>query len=367
MSLPPNWTRHVTDDGKEYFHNTSTQVTQWDRPQGGSSHDLGLAGLFDSAPSDVFQYKPTAAELEQSPLTAASGSSHLGPQKSQGLFDLTSDGFGQAGGEQELVSMRAPTGHIGEPARSSPINVPSGGLGGFAAGFAAGVAATAVRGADGAESGGLQVWLLALVQSLFDVSTQDVVSRLKLVLVPYPRPPQNSETAEELKARPDFYGPFWVATTAVLFLAATANFARLLESADHKIFKADYGLVGVAASVIYGGLLAVPLLLRAAFFFSGEVVEGFDFRQVVCVCGYALAPSIPVSILCVLPLHGFRSLAVCLGLGLSLLFLYDHMMRDIISKLTLQSWMKGALLAVPVLAQVLVFGVYRFKFFSHPA
>lgn len=32
MDLPPNWTRYTTDDGKEYYHNSVTNVTQWDKP-----------------------------------------------------------------------------------------------------------------------------------------------------------------------------------------------------------------------------------------------------------------------------------------------------------------------------------------------
>ena len=98
------------------------------------------------------------------------------------------------------------------------------------------------------------------------MSTDDVVRRLKLLL-PSTKDPL---TSEELRQRPDFYGPFWVATTAVLFLAATGNFARLVESPHPGLFRADYGLVPLAATLVYGGLIAVPLLARLSVFFTDE-------------------------------------------------------------------------------------------------
>merc|ERR1719158_922698 len=102
-------------------------------------------------------------------------------------------------------------------------------------------AATADDG--GAAASGMLGSALNYAQQLFDVSTDDVVKRLRLALVPYPLPDgQNNE----FRTRPDFWGPFWVATTAVFFLAATGNFARLVEQGDSKKFKADYGLVSLA-------------------------------------------------------------------------------------------------------------------------
>lgn len=30
--LPPNWTEYKTDEGKAYYHNSQTGVTQWQAP-----------------------------------------------------------------------------------------------------------------------------------------------------------------------------------------------------------------------------------------------------------------------------------------------------------------------------------------------
>ncbi|CAE7892163.1 YIPF1 [Symbiodinium microadriaticum] len=325
--------------------------TQWDRPSWDEA----------SGTSDVFQYKPTAADLEVRPQTTPVST---GRQELDDIF------MGAAPQASELVSLKdEPTGTMGSSSQSATqgSHIPpqasagAGGLGGYAAGFAAGAAAAAGGGAAPAEQGGItgfSAWVLALAQSLFDVSTDDVVRRLKL-LSPYPAPDRS--TAEEMRARPDFYGPFWIATTAVLFLAATGNFARLVESEHPSLFKADYSLVPLAASIIYGGLIAVPLLARVSVFFTDEEVGNIDFKQIICVCGYGLAPSIPVSILCIIPVSFLRWVFVLGGLALSVYFLRANLLMDFSVKVR---WLQLTLIVSPVLLQVLVFLIYRVRFFA---
>lgn len=350
MALPPNWERYTTDEGKEYFHNAMTNKTQWERPS------------WDEAPipshntSDVFTYNPTAADLEVPRPTAS---------RTQELDDLFM-GVASGPGASELVSLKDVGGNMSSSVSSTTSMPPAmpapntGGSGlGFAAGFAAGAAAASATSGDsqGGGASSFSSWLLLLAQSLFDVSTDDVVRRLKLLV-----PKQGDRSAaEELRTRPDFYGPFWVATTAVLFLAATGNFARLIESPHPSHFKADYSLVPLAATLVYGGLIAVPLLARLSVFFTDEEVSSIDFKHIVCVYGYALAPAIPVSILCIIPVGFLRWLFVLAGMALSLYFLKGNLLEDISVKVR---WLQLTLIAAPVILQVLVLFVYRVRFFA---
>jgi len=324
MSLAPNWTRYTTDDGQEYFHNAVTNSTQWDRPVA-PPEPSGMS--LEAAAADVFTYQPTAQELE--------ASSKVQPAVSPTLsFD------------NELVSLKeAPGGQIAA-ASPEPRGGGSTGSGGDTGGDATDKAS------------GLASWALTQAQQVFDVSTDDIVQRLRLVMIPYPEP--DGRAKEEFKQRPDFYGPFWIATTAVLFLAATGNFARLLASGDHASFKADYSLVSLASGMIYGSLLAVPLLARAAVFVSGESGSPVDFLQLCCVCGYSLAPVIPVSLLCIIPLGFLRWLLALAGLAVSLLFLRHHLLQD----LNIDTpWLKYAMMAGPCALPIAVFLVYRLHFF----
>lgn len=349
MSLPPNWQRYTTDEGKEYFHNASTNTTQWDRPEWPQANSLAEISL-DSTPSDVFQYKPSAQDFEASTRPTTNLDS-----KSQALDDIFGASAMSAG--SELVSLKdTPFGQIGSSLNASGAAGSSGG--GGLTGFAGAAAAGTGSSSDDAGAGGWSGWLLTSAQTLFDVSTDDVLRRLKLVL---PYPPPDSTAAEELRSRPDFYGPFWIATTAVLFLAATGNFARLVESEHPSRFKADYGLVPIAATMIYGGLIAVPVVARASLFFTGEEVSSIDFKQIICVCGYALSPAIPVSILCIIPFGLLRWVFVIAGLGLSLQFLRSNLITDISVNVR---WLQILLVASPIVLQVVVFFVYRVHFFS---
>jgi len=306
--------------------------------------DVGIA--------DVFEYKPTATDLE----VTTSPAQQLQTMNSQEVGSRNFDTSGLT--EQPTFGNSVTSGSSGSGGpRADVFGQLDGDRGsGLPAAARSDISATAA--AAGMPS--WASWLLAYAQQLFDVSTEDVVQRLRLVLVPYPKAPGGGAT-QDIRMRPDFYGPFWVATTAVLFLAATGNFARLVEAGTHKNFKADYGLVSLAAAMVYGCLVGVPIVARVALFVSSEEVTNVDFRQMICVCGYALAPAIPISILCIVPLGFLRWLLILVGLGASLHFLYEQL-KDAFSVQTV--WLKWTLVAAPCLGQAVTYFVYRWHFFS---
>eukprot|EP00929_Paragymnodinium_shiwhaense_P048954 TRINITY_DN24708_c0_g1_i1.p1 TRINITY_DN24708_c0_g1~~TRINITY_DN24708_c0_g1_i1.p1 ORF type:complete len:372 (+),score=56.06 TRINITY_DN24708_c0_g1_i1:146-1261(+) len=369
MSLPPGWTRYTTDDGKEYFHNAVENQTTWDRPTWPEAQ---------ADTSDVYQYKPSTLDLD-------------GPSLTEGtpLKDDPTLGFGGAGGgsvgssggaanltDSELVSLRqAPAGQISGGSMSSSTTAPSmsgssvgsasggSGGGGAAYGFGQGIGGlmSAATSDDGPGVTGIFGGMLASAQTLFDVGTDDVVHRLKAALLPHKALAAAESGANEFRVRPDFWGPFWVATTAVLFLAATGNFARLLETGDHDKFTADYGLVSLAASMIYGCLVGVPLVARAALWATGFAADSINFKQLICVYGYSLTSIIPVSILCLAPMDSLRWLFTLLGLGISLFFIRSNLWADISVEQPSLKWTMVGLLCGSL---VVIYGTYRMHFFS---
>mmetsp|Transcript_12602 Transcript_12602/g.29588 ORF Transcript_12602/g.29588 Transcript_12602/m.29588 type:complete len:363 (+) Transcript_12602:71-1159(+) len=358
MELPPNWKRYVSPEGKEYFHNATLGLTQWDPPVGASGLTDSLS--FHSGTSEVYEYKPTVSDLElHQRFSDAEGGKLVGMRSDSQMGPVEAAGKAPGGKipttECETVSFSPAPASGGTAASSSEGFVNFSGGSSLMGGVLA--AATAMSADDGAGISGIAGSALTYAQQLFDVSSEDVIKRLRLALVPYP--PQPNGSANEFRARPDFWGPFWIATTAVLFLAATGNFARLV--ATEADFKADYGLVSVAASMIYGFLVGVPLVTRVALYCSGHEAGTINFRQMICVYGYSLAPTIPVSILCLVPLDGMRWLAVLVGLGVSLFFIRENLLTDIAVEAPSLKWKMVVMFCV---SQACIFGVYRVHFFS---
>jgi len=334
MALPTNWTRYTTDEGKE--------------PEP-SADSLS----FHSQSSEV--YRPTETDLdlhERNPDMQGRMVAGLGQEALSGKLPT----------EAETVSLRqAVSGTASSYVSSSDAGGKPPGASSLPTGNSfAGILASA---ASGSEDGATRVetmagWALSSAQQLFDVSPDDVLKRLKLAVVPC----QGQEAAaDDFRSRPDFYGPFWVATTAVLFLSATGNFARLLEMDDEDAFKADYSLVSVAAAMVYGLLIGVPLAVRLFLYFSGQEVDSINFRQVICVYGYSLTPAIPVSVICLVPLSFLRWLATLLGFGASIAFIRGTLWTDLAIENPSLKWKMACVFGV---AQATIFLVYRIYFFS---
>mmetsp|Transcript_96901 Transcript_96901/g.278315 ORF Transcript_96901/g.278315 Transcript_96901/m.278315 type:complete len:379 (+) Transcript_96901:84-1220(+) len=373
-TLPPNWSRYTDDAGKEYFHNASTNMTQWDKPAWNGQAPESLS--FHSGTSEVYEYRPTVSDLELNTRNSDAGGKTVAmvqPPASQADRAGTSVSSKVPSPDlAEVVSLnRAPGGRISESSTSSTTNSSSsvaGGAGGgpgafgvFGGGsFVGGVMGAAFEDDGGDRMSGIAGSALAYAQTYFEVSSDDVVKRLRLSLLPYTTQP-SGDAANDFRARPDFWGPFWIATTAVLFLAATGNFARMLQMEDRTVFKADYGLISLAAMMVYGCLIGVPLLLRAVLFFTGHEPDTINFRQMICVYGYSLSPTVPASIICILPLDGVRWLAVLVGLGISLAFIRGNLWMDLAIEAPSLKWKMMGLFCT---AQASIFLVYRIHFFS---
>lgn len=362
MALHPNWSRYTTDDGKEYYHNSVTDKTQWEKPEWTEGEPSLLS--FHSQTSEV--YRPTSSDLELHDRLSDPDGNVVGIASSDFVIGQEARGGKLPTTDAETVSLsQAPPRNFanegfsstsaGSRAPSTGNSLPSGVLGFGGLLYSA---------ASGSEEGTARVsslagWALDSAQQLFDVSSDDVLKRLRLSVTPMQAPLDPS--SNDFRLRPDFWGPFWIATTAALFLAATGNFARLLSSSDSAQFKADYSLLSVAASMIYGFLVGVPIITRIGLYFSGHEVDTINFRQVICVYGYSLSSTIPVSILCIVPSSGLRWIFVLIGFLVSLAFIRGALWTDIAIEAPSLKW---KLVGLFVVAQATIFLTYRLQFFS---
>lgn len=348
-AMPPNWAKYTTEDGKDYFHNAVTNVTQWEMPVGNAPESLS----FHSGTSEVYQYRPTVSDLElHSRVSTAEGAASGAASGSMGTGGMAPPRDLEAPGGKDVSLQQAPAGQLSTGAAVG------GGYTGFGNGIVGSMlnAATSEEGDGGA---GLFGSALTYTQQFFDVSSDDVIKRLRLSVAPFPSRPTGS--INEFRARPDFWGPFWIATTGVLFFAATGNFARLMQTDEKEPFKADYGLISVAAMMLYGCLVGVPVLAYALVYFLGQGVNTVDFRQLICVYGYSFTPIIPVCIVCLIPWEWLRWLAVLGGLAASLAFMQGNLLADLAIEAPSLKWKMAVLVGA---AQISIFLVFRVHFFS---
>ncbi|XP_067929898.1 protein YIPF1-like [Watersipora subatra] len=154
------------------------------------------------------------------------------------------------------------------------------------------------------------IFSLAYYQQFFDVDTGDVGRRLLGSMVPNPK---RNYLEYVIRPKPDLYGPFWVCATLTFSIAITGNMADFFAtSGQNFIWKYDFGLVSLAATVIFGYWLVIPLIIWGVLRWRGSLA-GYILTEIVCVYGYSLAIFIPCSILWLIPSQPVQYLlvAVC--------------------------------------------------------
>jgi len=267
-----------------------------------------------------------------------------------------------ASGIGETISLQGARPPVAPPSLApAGASSPAAAYEGFGNSMLTGMIAAASEEDGGERMQGYFGGVLTYAQQFFAVSSADVVKRLRLSMMPYPLQPISQTAVSDFRERPDFWGPFWIATTAVLFLAATGNFARMLQMPHSGRFQADYGLVSLAATMVYGCLVGVPMAARVVLYLAGEQTDAISVKQMICVYGYSLTPTIPVSVLCLLPMELLRWSAVLAGLAVSLAFIRGHLWTDLVIEAPSLKWKLISLFGG---AQAIIFMVYKMHFFS---
>ncbi len=88
-------------------------------------------------------------------------------------------------------------------------------------------------------------------QQYFDFTQFEILERLSKTINP-----QQMTVFESIKAKPDLYVPFWVASSLVFCLFA---FGNLSGSGIYDHYNYDY--IGSSISLLYGYLVFVPLII----------------------------------------------------------------------------------------------------------
>lgn len=298
MSLPPNWVKYTTDDGKDYYHNAVTNVTQWEVPTPSISEEV---------------YQPELKDLDLSTVLA---------------------------NDNELERKFAPV-----SIESSALN-------------------SSMDGDVATSKGFLSTWFscfdITQLQQYFDLSTNDFLARLQMAINPLV--PSNVDISE----KPDFYGPFWIVTTAVIFLSGTANVGNAIMAEEGAKPVTNWSLVYISAGILYGALIMVPVLVALVLRFSASPHDSnaskVNVTLFVCVYGYSFLWLIPCSILATLPSDFFRWIVVAVSLFMSCTFVRNHLWADMSVDLPKARY---ALIALLFGSHAMIYVIYRLYFFEH--
>lgn len=108
-----------------------------------------------------------------------------------------------------------------------------------------------------------------------------------------------------LSSGSDLYGPFWVSTTLILALFLSSSLAASISkylSAPGAEYDYNFGLLGLAATIVYAYSFGVPVALWLALRYLG--VGEWGIVDALGVWGYALFVWIPVSVGCLACMDG---------------------------------------------------------------
>lgn len=145
---------------------------------------------------------------------------------------------------------------------------------------------------------------MAFFAKYFDVSTQDVMSRIVYSVLPFSSGgsvTSNSRSFAErfIRSKPDLYGPLWINITLIFSIAICGNIANYFSSMDPDSWHYDFTKVGLAASTVFSYILAVPVGICFLFWFRGCTAM-FTLLETICTYGYSMSIYVPISVLWVI-------------------------------------------------------------------
>eukprot|EP00941_MAST-03F_sp_MAST-3F-sp1_P000222 g222.t1 len=177
---------------------------------------------------------------------------------------------------------------------------------------------------DGSGMGGEKKSTFSFLSHLFDVDTVEVMQRVQNVVVPFGRfkTAMAFATGENNHLgnvsffhltfdKPDFYGPFWIATTLIFMICVAENISSYESTTEEEeTWHADVMSSTTAITLVYGMLLVVAGTLWAVLETLGLKMESpnkagqmqsISLSVCICLVGYAFLPYLPGVLLSTYP------------------------------------------------------------------
>lgn len=179
---------------------------------------------------------------------------------------------------------------------------------------------------------------VAYYRPYFDVDTDQVKDRLLRAAMPTKNDPPFLEI---IRAKPDAYGPFWIATSLLFTIAVGANVSSWLKSDGDpdSVWTYDFNVVLNAAIIIYGFLAAMPTVY---WLVMRHFAVPFQLVHLFCLYGYSLFSFVFAVLLCLIPSETLHWCALLGAAATSVAFLVKNTAPVVLESVPAQ--------AVPILA-----------------
>jgi hypothetical protein len=140
---------------------------------------------------------------------------------------------------------------------------------------------------------------------------------------------------------PDLYGPIWITMTLVFFVAVTSNMSIYVHHSFKSVNKLEEG--GVAAEkewdydinqllhatwILYSFSIGLPSLFYVVFRVAG--VNSLGLVDLICFYGYSLVAYLPVTWICILPIHAVQWTSLGIATLLSGMLVVRNVMGPIL-------------------------------------
>lgn len=209
-------------------------------------------------------------------------------------------------------------------------------------------------GGNNRAAGLLSCFSVEFYQPFFDVTTEDVKTRIKASI-----DPRSKTFFDTIRGRPDLYGPFWIYTTLIFALAACGNFSSfIVASSAGATFKSHFNYVPIATSVIYGFGTIVPIVLCFLLRLFGSQVH---YTETLCIYGYASFITIPALVLCIFPFSILQWIVLMVALASSTWFLLNNYAHELSKYVGNQRFILYGLIGG---SQCILLLIFRLKFFG---
>ena len=171
---------------------------------------------------------------------------------------------------------------------------------------------------------------------------------------------------EMYSQQPDLYGPFWILTTIVCTIFIAGNIERYAATEEAEDFEYNFHIIPIAAMVMYGVGIGIPLLLKFILQLYGTSDEqGKPLVTTVGIYGYSFSSFIITTLICAIPIDWLQWLAIAYSAIVSGVFLVRMYWEDFKQNLNNLDgkirWIAIAILCCVQLALLLVFKLYFFK------